>query len=264
MVAGHFNLSEEELEALYKEKEEKKRQYMKNWREQQKEEDRDTYYRKSAEQVNRSREKDPERHRQTVHNRKANYLETKRYHCAVCNKSFTSSTSLKSHLTRPVHFRKLKQHLNPNVCTICDLGFAKPSNLRRHYLSKQHQDAVKAKASEAVVEGALAEVEEQPANVPDEDLDADGVPEDQDQDEDKDKDKEEASMDVDNAPQDKEDASEDQEDISKDSELEPTDNEPSMVVPDKPKAEEKFLPAKGGASKVDKTGDQQSSASEFI
>ncbi|KAL2127277.1 hypothetical protein VTI74DRAFT_10991 [Chaetomium olivicolor] len=147
-IRGQFHMSDEELEAYAKEAEEKRlilrRKNNSNWHYKKMAEDYADYIEAAIERKMRSRANNPQLDKVANAKRAAKDLAEKRYHCDLCDISFTSQHSLNDHLQSAKHHRKSQEHLNPYVCKPCNLGYANKSNFTRHTRTKRHSDAVKA------------------------------------------------------------------------------------------------------------------------
>ncbi|PTB78177.1 hypothetical protein M440DRAFT_1328628, partial [Trichoderma longibrachiatum ATCC 18648] len=109
------------------------------------------YIAKSFARVAKSRANNPGHATRTARERAHRALENNKFHCDVCNLSFSSRHSLQDHHKRPKHLRKSQQPTNPFVCKPCDLGFHNKSNLTRHEKSERHAKQVQLLAGQTFI-----------------------------------------------------------------------------------------------------------------
>jgi len=130
-IAGEFDLSSEQLEAIAAAIKEKNRSYM-------------TEYDRSQRARSPDRVRAYERnHRdwkaqKAVHDqRKAN----KEFHCAICDVSCRDKHELKRHNECKLHLKKAAEAesgLPSLYCAVCDFTFRFESKLKRHLTSQRH------------------------------------------------------------------------------------------------------------------------------
>ncbi|KAK6379798.1 carbamoyl-phosphate synthase (glutamine-hydrolyzing) cpa2 [Exophiala oligosperma] len=146
-IRGEFDLTEEQLEDLEKDKQEKKVQLKADWHYQQMAENYDEYIGKSSERVARSRANNPGRDAKHQADRIEKALAEKTFHCHRCNISFGTKQRLQDHEKTAKHERKSQEANNPYKCFPCNLGFHNNSNLLRHQRTERHRNAVAALAA---------------------------------------------------------------------------------------------------------------------
>ncbi|OJD25039.1 hypothetical protein ACJ73_03598 [Blastomyces percursus] len=109
------------------------------------------YIEDSHERVRRSRANNPEKRLERDAKRRKVAVEQQKYHCKLCDLSFTCRNWLDKHLKTAKHLRKSKKHLNPFIYEPCNVGFPNKSNLTGHEKSDRHErNLEKQKASSSL------------------------------------------------------------------------------------------------------------------
>jgi hypothetical protein len=148
-IIGDFDLTNEDLELIAKEKERKFREHKKinacNYHYKQMETNYDEYMNRADARVRKSRALHPEKHRKTELAREARTRAAKTHYCLDCDKAFSRPKTLENHLNSAEHARKIAPPL-PDFCHVCNKGYANPQNLSRHNKTQGHRDKIKAAA----------------------------------------------------------------------------------------------------------------------
>ena len=147
-IRAHWDMTPDQLEQAAADAEKKRRELKAlnhtNHHHKQMAENYDEYIGKAGERVARSRANNPGWYLVGQARRAKEAREEKRYHCQICDLSFSTQHILNDHLKSAKHKRKEAERHNPNPykCGPCNLGFHNPGNLRRHRKSERHAKAV--------------------------------------------------------------------------------------------------------------------------
>ncbi|KAL8866510.1 MAG: hypothetical protein Q9198_008859 [Flavoplaca austrocitrina] len=163
-ILGEFDLDDEQLEELAREKEQKrvelKSENNSSWHYKQMAENYDDYIVKSTERVSRSRANNPGRDAKRQAERQEKNRQNKTYHCTPCNITLGSKQVFAMHEKSPKHLRQVTGAQSTFRCSPCNLGFHNPGNLRRHNQSLMHKRRVEQAQSNILTDSLSRELPE--------------------------------------------------------------------------------------------------------
>ncbi|KAL9032893.1 MAG: hypothetical protein Q9180_006244, partial [Flavoplaca navasiana] len=163
-ILGEFELDDEQLEELAREKEQKrvelKSENNSSWHYKQMAENYDDYIGKSTERVYRSRANNPGRHTKYAADRREEARQNKTYHCVPCDIAFSEKLSFIAHEKSPKHLRQVTGAQSTFRCGPCNLGFHNQSNLTRHNKTLTHSRNMEKARSNNLTDPLLRELPE--------------------------------------------------------------------------------------------------------
>lgn len=143
-ILGDFELSDEQLADQAADMADKfkklKAQNATNYHYKQMATNYDEYMTDANERVARSRENNPELHRETERARNHRIIAAKTHYCPVCDEAFSRQLLLEEHLNCKEHVRIATGNEGSIRCDLCNRGFHNKSNFNRHCKTDTHRD----------------------------------------------------------------------------------------------------------------------------
>lgn len=159
-VAGNFDLTPEQIEAIAAEVKEKNRLYHVEYYKKMKEEDPEGLKARMAEADKRYRENSRDKSLAKQQRFAEKAKESRKYFCEVSRRACTKLYEFERHLKSRNHLRKVEKAkagiVKKHHCKLCGFSTNKPSQLDIHNLGKRHLERVGKAAAKAKSTGSLS------------------------------------------------------------------------------------------------------------